>query len=347
MSPIHLLPNRWCAYFAAIFITCCPAAAAASEQPPILLPSEISDHHGVHWESLTEWWYFVGHLQSTSGRKFGYQLSFFKFSVIGFFAHIAITDDEGKSHSFVRKYYLPTEVSLSQEKLSLQYGENLAQSSGDHSFTISGQVDRGQFDLMLGAQKPPLLVNGTGVIAMPQGGDSYYYSLTQLTTEGSLYWDGESYEVKGKSWMDHQWGEFTSLVSGWDWFSIQMNDGNEYNIYSFRNSDDSIMRQHIGISRPNGSSVVANRAELKRLNWWKSPSTGNYYVTKWEIYLPDAGDRFVVEATVPDQEIFSQSLFDVAPTYWEGRCTVRRENSGVVTSGVSYAEHFPYLKKIP
>src|SRR5680860_922516 len=34
--------------------------------------------HGSHEQFQTEWWYFTGHLSSTNGRRFGYELTFFR-----------------------------------------------------------------------------------------------------------------------------------------------------------------------------------------------------------------------------------------------------------------------------
>jgi predicted secreted hydrolase len=34
--------------------------------------------HGPHDEYQTEWWYYTGNLSSADGRKFGYQLTFFR-----------------------------------------------------------------------------------------------------------------------------------------------------------------------------------------------------------------------------------------------------------------------------
>src|SRR5512139_3438173 len=34
--------------------------------------------HGVHPDFRTEWWYFTGNLRDSSGRCFGYQLTFFR-----------------------------------------------------------------------------------------------------------------------------------------------------------------------------------------------------------------------------------------------------------------------------
>jgi hypothetical protein len=45
--------------------------------------------------------------------------------------------------------------------------------------------------------------------------------------------------------------------------------------------------------------------------------------------------------------MYAESFFDVAPEYWEGSCHALRQGAdGGMTSGLSYAEHFPY-EKIP
>jgi hypothetical protein len=41
--------------------------------------------------------------------------------------------------------------------------------------------------------------------------------------------------VSGQSWMDHQWGAFNfASGAGWDWFSIQLSNGQQYMLYFVR-----------------------------------------------------------------------------------------------------------------
>lgn len=307
---------------------------------------ELERDHGVHWDALTEWWYFVGHLKSATGRTFGYQLTFFKFSVIGYFTHVAITDDQGKKFSFIRQFYTPAEIYLGANDVYLKFGDATAVQTSAGSFSIAGAVPRGKFELKLDSTTAPLFVGGTGVFTMPDGNDSMYYSITNLSTTGTLKFDNETLVVTGQSWMDHQWGPFAVVDSKWDWFSIQTDDGDAYNFFSFRNPDDTTMRQYISIVRANGGSEYYSEVELKRLNWFTSPSTGNLYVTKWELNLPEIGETFELEATVQNQEVFASFIFDLAPTYWEGRCHVVRKIGDNRTTGVAYSEHFPYLRRI-
>src|SRR3990172_3728352 len=37
--------------------------------------------HGPHPEFRHEWWYFTGNLRAPGGRRFGYQLTFFRFAL--------------------------------------------------------------------------------------------------------------------------------------------------------------------------------------------------------------------------------------------------------------------------
>src|SRR5437762_5562885 len=94
----------------------CLLAVGAAKEPVFeqaVGPREWSfpRDHGRHDGFKTEWWYFTGNLrEKTTGRKFGYQLTFFRsaFVVPGatrpsawgmtdiYFAHAAISDIDGK-----------------------------------------------------------------------------------------------------------------------------------------------------------------------------------------------------------------------------------------------------------
>ncbi len=64
--------------------------------------------HGAHPEYRIEWWYFTGNVQTQTKRKFGYELTFFRFALTAeqiktpsvwrdnqmYMAHFALTDVE-------------------------------------------------------------------------------------------------------------------------------------------------------------------------------------------------------------------------------------------------------------
>ncbi|HXL73560.1 MAG TPA: carotenoid 1,2-hydratase, partial [bacterium] len=61
--------------------------------------------HGAHPSYKTEWWYYVGHLKDTQGKRYGFELAFFRVGLDGsvenssaftprdlYFSHFAISD---------------------------------------------------------------------------------------------------------------------------------------------------------------------------------------------------------------------------------------------------------------
>jgi predicted secreted hydrolase len=67
--------------------------------------------HAAHPDYRTEWWYYTGHLQTTTGKRYGYELTFFRHRVDSsgptinpskwfadnvYMAHMAITDETAK-----------------------------------------------------------------------------------------------------------------------------------------------------------------------------------------------------------------------------------------------------------
>ena len=87
------------------------------------------DDHGPHPEFQTEWWYFTGNLFSESGRRFGYQLTIFRFALGKesqmrksewaaqnvYMGHFALTDPEGKNFYHFERFareLLPSGKSL-------------------------------------------------------------------------------------------------------------------------------------------------------------------------------------------------------------------------------------------
>src|SRR5215510_2979845 len=86
--------------------------ARATEPRPFAFPAD----HGAHPEFRTEWWYYTGNLATAEGRRFGFQLTFFRSALApempergsawatrqAWLAHFAVSDVDGGFHSFER-----------------------------------------------------------------------------------------------------------------------------------------------------------------------------------------------------------------------------------------------------
>ena len=73
------------------------------------------------------------------------------------------------------------------------------------------------------------------------GNASYYYSVTRLDTSGTITLNGTEINVQGLSWLDREWS--TSALGeglqGWDWFSLQLDDGRDLMLYHLRQKEGS------------------------------------------------------------------------------------------------------------
>lgn len=310
-------------------------------------PVNFDTDQGNHPNKLAEWWYYTGHLKTSAGTPYGYELCFFRVAPVIYFAHVAVTDETHQKFTYERNFYRPSRVKLSRTRTDIRYDNQQSEQNDRFGFKINGTVGPFNFDLTMKNQKEPLMINGNGLIDMPEGLDSYYYSLTRLTTEGTLTINGKKEPVTGQSWMDHQWGHFYALRIGWDWFSFQMEDGSEYNLFGFRRRNGQRLKRYVNLINSRNQPIHGEEFKIDRLQWWKSPKTGRLYVTKWKVTVPQTQEVFEIEAVQPDQEVAATKIYDVAPTYWEGRCQITKIRAdGTRVPGFGYTEHMSYAQQM-
>ena len=106
--------------------------------------------------------------------------------------------------------------------------------------TLDALTGEFRFHLGLTPAKPAIIQgeNGVSQKAPGEGKASCYVSFPRLRVDGEI--DGQT--VQGTAWMDHEW--FTHQLDpgqvGWDWFSVQLEDGTEYMLFQLRHPDGSI-----------------------------------------------------------------------------------------------------------
>jgi predicted secreted hydrolase len=325
--------------------------------------------HAAHPDYQTEWWYYTGHLTARNGRRFGYELTFFRIGLKPgdpqplpgqskwrghelFPAHFAITDERGKTFFHVER--LAREAlgmgHASTERLDVQDGgwylrgnplgnpllERMAMHAG--AATAEGM---NALDLVQRPRKPPAIhgVGGVSRKAACRSCASHYYSYTRLRTEGTLVFDGTRYTVEGISWMDHEFGsgELERDQAGWDWFSIQLDDGRELMLYRLRRKDGSVTPQSSGSLVARDGSVRYLPLEVFSIEataHWKSPHTGADYPSAWRVRAPSAGIDLTLTPTVADQELAEGS----GVSYWEGAVDVRDAAQTSRRLGTGYVE---------
>lgn len=182
-----------------------------------------------------------------------------------------------------------------------------------------------------------------------EGNASYYYSFPRLPTRGSLTLGGDTYRVAGNSWLDREWS--TSLLgegqTGWDWFSLQLDDGREVIAFRIRNADDdppNASSAPLGyvalVHSPDEEATTdhplrlldASAARLRATGSWTSPKSGISWPSGWRLTLPDANLDLTLEPILKNQEL------NLAFRYWEGAVRVEGIADGRPVTGWGYAE---------
>ncbi|GIW11298.1 MAG: carotenoid 1,2-hydratase [Dehalococcoidia bacterium] len=321
-----------------------PAAGPAAPFPHVRLPEDEGPH-----DRLTEWWYYTGHLDTAEGSEFGFELVVFQI-LRGrlppfYLAHFAISDfGRGEFHYQERSESRPDLLPLLTEAARrAQPGFQL--SLGDWS--IAGREGTDQLrasmpgyaiDLTLVATKPPALHQGSGLIRYGQAGYSYYYSRTRLAVSGTLIDHGVARPVRGEAWMDHQWGDFIALLGGgWDWFSLQLDDGSEYMVYEIRDQTTGQPYDRFATRiDPDGTThdLPVDGFSLEVTARWQSPKSGAIYPAGWVVRAPSEGLQLQLAPRLADQELVTTS----GVTYWEGAIAVTGERAGRPVRGRGYAE---------
>ncbi|MBI4861001.1 MAG: hypothetical protein HY815_12210 [Candidatus Riflebacteria bacterium] len=308
---------------------------------PIVFPLD----HGAHNRCLSEWWYFNGHV-TVGGERHGYMITFFKVFPKLNFVHAALTNLDTREHVFHRTFHSPKAAAAATGRLDVRFGKDSVREEPDGRFRLCFTVKGRRLDLLLRPQRAPMMVNGNGLIDMPEGTTSRYYSFTRLETVGTAVWpDGSTRPVEGRSWADHQWGNFVAFFRPWDWFGLQLDDGTDYNIFEFRPGVGFAGRCHVNVLGPDGRLEVFEKIAMARTSWWKSPVSHDLFVTSWALHVPGSGESFTVTTQVVDQEMPRTAWYDLPPAYWEGAVNVVRSGSTTV-SGVGFSEHFPYRRPV-
>jgi predicted secreted hydrolase len=130
---------------------------------------------------------------------------------------------------------------------------------------------------------------------------------------------------------------------GWDWFSLQLDDGRELMYFQIRREDGSV-------EPVSGGTVVARDGATRRLPArevvlsvlyrWTSPHTGATYPARWRLLVPGEGLDLLVEPEVADQEMRTSFV------YWEGAVRVSGRRRGRPVSGRGFVELTGYARSM-
>jgi predicted secreted hydrolase len=318
--------------------------------------------HASHPDYKIEWWYYTGNLKTEDGRRFGYQVTFFRVGIDHtpanpsrwairdlHMTHLAVSDVSGRRYRYSEKLSRggPGLAGARTDRYHVWNDDWVATLDEQGRHTLRATSPQAGIDLVLAEGKPPAIngVNGISQKGAQAGNASHYYSLTRMPTRGTIAIDGERFAVTGDSWMDHEFG--TSFLEpeqrGWDWLSIQLSDGRELMLYQLRRTDGSRDPRSSGtlVDRSGKTTHLDNddftltpgRAEFTSKN-------GAVYPVEWAVAVPS--HRIALQVTTPlaDQELSLERSTGIA--YWEGVIDVEGASGQTPATGSGYLEMTGY-----
>ena len=201
-------------------------------------------------------------------------------------------------------------------------------------------------DLALSRDEAAGAARGLGYLSLGELGDSYYYSRTRMDGQRhARIGDRRTRACAGQAWMDHQWGNFIPAgEGGWDWFSVQLDDGSDLMVYVIRDGDGVVSSVFGTVVAPDGTYSELGSADftLTPTGSWTSPSSGATYPSGWTIDVPAEGWSLILTPTLEDQELDTRASTGVI--YWEGEVVVTGAADGESIGGYGYVELTGYAE---
>ncbi|PZD70255.1 hypothetical protein C1752_14868 [Acaryochloris thomasi RCC1774] len=339
-----------------------PAETPAFKKAIAPVPLKFPQDFGPHEDYQTEWWYYTGNLETETGRPFGYELTLFRRGLTTgeaepgslwrsnqiYFAHFTLSDIQDQNF-YPQERFSRGAAGLAgaqADPYRLWLDDWSIEATSPEQVQLQAKGEEVSLDLTLSLTKPVLQGDrGYSAKGSEPGNASYYYSVVQQPTTGTVTVQGESYPVSGSSWTDHEYS--TSALSegteGWDWFSLELDDGSALMLYGLRTADNNTTPESNGTYiSPEGKVMHLNREdfEIDVLKTWKSPQSQAVYPAKWDIAIPRLDLNAKVSPLINNQEL----LFST--TYWEGAVKLSGSRSQQVIKGKGYVELTGYERSL-
>lgn len=346
-----------------LFIALLPAAAQYQQSLPGY-HYEFPRDHFDHPAYRTEWWYYTGNLKAADGRRFGFELTFFRQGADReeqtsgdwnlrdlYLAHLALSDLDG-GHFYHTERLNRAGPGLAGASLNLQrvWNGNWRVQWTNGQQDLQAITSDFVLNLIMTSRKPPVIHGKDGISQKGSGAGnaSHYISFTRLLTSGTIELNGKSYSVEGTSWMDHEF--FSSGLDkdevGWDWLSLQLADNTELMLYRLRHKDGSVDPFSSGTYiDANGKSTYLSVRDFSMTpsgETYTSSVTKAVYPIGWRVTIPSLRLELQLKTPLASQELSSNSSAGLS--YWEGAIDISGTRSGAAITGVGYLEMTGYAK---
>ena len=337
---------RVAAWLAACAVLCAHALEPVTPGHTLRFPADRGAHPGFG----VEWWYVTGQVESPRG-PLGFQVTFFRVRNAKadgepgrfaprqvLFAHAALAD------AGAARFHHDQRVGRGLEGLvEARTGETDVRiddwSFVRHAGGYHAEVPADGFALSLDlVPTQAVLLEGDHGFSRKgpgQGQASYYYSEPHLRVNGRVRVAGESVDVHGEAWLDHEWSSeyLAPGATGWDWLGANLDDGGALMAFRIRGKDGGTVWAAATLRTGDGKTKSFGRGDVTFVpqRRWRSPASNVEYPVAMQVDV--AGRIFRVEPLMDAQELDARAT--AGTLYWEG--AVRVQSDGA-TVGRGYLE---------
>ena len=321
-------------------VACGGSATPNAPAPLVTLPADEGPH-----DSGIEWWYFNGLLTDDRGQEYSFHYVTFQSEATGgavpHLLQASLGDHTAGNHLTGEQVILD---SLDSDATGINIAVNGWEMQGDgQSYNLEFDLEGYSLDLEAVAVRPPTLHHGVGLVSLGPAGDTFYYSRTRLDLTGRITVNGQQSPITGVAWMDHQWGDEISQRVGWDWASVQLDDGSDLMaVMVWDPSDRTPFAGYGTLVSPDGSVLTLEQDDVSITSSevWTSPVTGIEYPSGWTLTIPSLDLRLDLEPVLVDSE-FAGSRYTPA-VYWEGEVRISGTRNGQTVGGRGFVELVGY-----
>ncbi len=344
------------------------SALAADAPFAAVVPGRAIDwpqDSGAHPAYRTEWWYATGWLQTPDKKPLGFQITFFRSNTGkgggGAFdpsqvivAHAALSDP-----AFGR---LVHDQDIARQGFGLAYAANgntdvkldawRMVREADGRYTVSADAAGFALHLTFTPTQPPMIQGERGYSRKGPSPEeaSYYYSEPQLQVTGSVTrpsakGTGDTVDVTGSAWLDHEWSStlLPADAAGWDWLGANLDDGSALMAFKVRSRDGRAVWAHAALRDRDGRMMQFGPGDVEFTpeRQWRSPRTNTRYPVAMTVRV--GAMRWRLAPLIDDQELDSRE--STGAVYWEGAVTVKGEGQAEGKGGRGYLELTGYGKE--